>query len=349
MKRNIKRFSLITLLFTLLLAMSSMVVLSAFSKDETTLDDVVKMKTTAEPVNNFKEKPVSKKVVNKKESSKKEIAENKVKEKNKESKKNEKKEIVENDKKDEEENKNKERIKEEEHNGKYTSTTDLNVRSQPSLHAEIIESISPSQKAVASKKANNDGVTWYKVKVNGIEGWASSAYLTSFEEYTKKVEEAKKQKEKQKKKNKASKEKSYQPNTFYFNGKAVPYKNGGRKNGQAVIDSHGGTKYASTWGGAEVFDGNDGLNTHFIGHNPGPFNGVWTADEFIVTDSSGEPFRYKVTRRFKLEDGTVHFGVDTTEGWSGVVNPHKGDMITVQTCLTNHDTLNWIIEAERVN
>src|SRR5690625_4271057 len=105
MKRNIKRFSLITLLFTLLLAMSSMVVLSAFSKDETTLDDVVKMKTTAEPVNNFKEKPVSKKVVNKKESSKKEIAENKVKEKNKESKKNEKKEIVENDKKEEEENK----------------------------------------------------------------------------------------------------------------------------------------------------------------------------------------------------------------------------------------------------
>src|SRR5690625_4180943 len=213
MKRNIKRFSLITLLFTLLLAMSSMVVLSAFSKDETTLDDVVKMKTTAEPVNNFKEKPVSKKVVNKKESSKKEIAENKVKEKNKEktknkikkknkeSKKNEKKEIVENDKKNEEENKNKERIKEEEHNGEYTSTTDLNVRSQPSLHAEIIESISPSQKAVASKKANNDGVTWYKVKVNGIEGWASSAYLTSFEEYTKKVEEAKKQKEKQKKKN----------------------------------------------------------------------------------------------------------------------------------------------------
>jgi len=141
-------------------------------------------------------------------------------------------------------------------------------------------------------------------------------------------------------------ESSYDPMTINFNGKSVPLKNGGVANGQAIIDSG---PYASTWGGAETFSGTDGLNTHIIGHNPGPFAGIWTANEIVVVDEKGTPFTYQVTDRFKLRDGKVQMGTDKTEGWEGVVNPNRGEMISVQTCVTGSDTMNWIIEAHIVN
>lgn len=147
--------------------------------------------------------------------------------------------------------------------------------------------------------------------------------------------------------NQAPAKSNYAPMTVYFNGKAVPYKNGGMKNGQAVIDSHGGNKYASTWGGAEVFSGTDGLNTHIIGHNPGPFNGIWNAKEITVTDANGTPYTYVVTNVYKLADGSFTVGAyDRYDGWHGVVNPYKGEMITVQTCVANSGNMNYIIEAK---
>lgn len=136
---------------------------------------------------------------------------------------------------------------------------------------------------------------------------------------------------------------TYAPMTVYFNGKAVSYKNGGLKNGQAVIDSG---PFASTWGGAEVFSGTDGKNTHIIGHNPGPFAGIWNAKEIIVTDGSGTPFTYVVQEVYKLADASFTIDHTSYEGWNRVINPNKGEMITIQTCVAATGNMNYIMEAK---
>src|SRR5690606_1316534 len=59
---------------------------------------------------------------------------------------------------------------------------------------------------------------------------------------------------------------SYDAYKMYIGGKAITYKNGGQSSGQSIIDSN--SNLISTWGGAGTFSGTDGMNTHFIGHNP---------------------------------------------------------------------------------
>lgn len=134
---------------------------------------------------------------------------------------------------------------------------------------------------------------------------------------------------------------TYQPSTIYFNGVAVPYKNGGKEKGQAIID---GGVYASTWGGTKVFNANDGMNTHFIGHNPGVFSGIWNAKSFIITDENGSPYTYIVTSVYKVNKRAI--GVDDgVDYWDRITGTGGGERVTFQTCVSVGGSTNWIIEA----
>lgn len=133
------------------------------------------------------------------------------------------------------------------------------------------------------------------------------------------------------------------PMTLTLAGTVIPYQNGGA-NGQAVIDSDVyGT--ASTFGGATVQSGNDGLNTHFIGHNPGIFSAIFNlvyGDQIVVTDANGIETTYTVSQivevddyGYGLQDGADYYDVITGTG--------GGERITLQGCIT--DTTNLIVIA----
>src|SRR5699024_295005 len=79
-----------------------------------------------------------------------------------------------------EDKKKKEKVVTEPLTGNYMSTVKLNIRIKPGLSEESIGVLLPHQKAVASEKANVDGITWYKVKARNKEGWASANYLTYY-------------------------------------------------------------------------------------------------------------------------------------------------------------------------
>ena len=133
------------------------------------------------------------------------------------------------------------------------------------------------------------------------------------------------------------------PMTLTLAGTVIPYQNGGA-NGQAVIDSDVyGT--ASTFGGATVQSGTDGLNTHFIGHNPGIFSAIFnlaSGDPIVVTDAAGAATTYTVSQivevddyGYGLQDGADYYDVITGTG--------GGERITLQGCIT--DTTNLIVIA----
>ncbi len=140
---------------------------------------------------------------------------------------------------------------------------------------------------------------------------------------------------------KATSSSRYAPMTLYFNGKSVTYANGGKGSGQSIIDS---SRKASTWGGVAVFSGTDGMNTHFIGHNPGNFTGIQNAKSFIITDKNGTPYTYHVTKVYKVNDSAVGIN-DGVNHWSRITGTGGGERVTFQTCY--NDDINWIVEASR--
>lgn len=134
----------------------------------------------------------------------------------------------------------------------------------------------------------------------------------------------------------------YKPMHLYFNKKAISYKNGGVDLGQQIIDS--GWR-ASTWGGASVFSGTDELNTHFIAHNPGPFQGIQNAKRFVITDFVGNIFEYETTRVYKVNVHAIGIS-DGKNYWERITGTSGGERVTFQACYNS--TINWIIEAKLV-
>ena len=54
--------------------------------------------------------------------------------------------------------------------------------------------------------------------------------------------------------------------------------------------------------GSRFFSGDDGKNTHFIGHNPGLFAGVWQSNKYYVADSLGVIHKYINTKVYKVNE-----------------------------------------------
>lgn len=137
---------------------------------------------------------------------------------------------------------------------------------------------------------------------------------------------------------------AYQPNSLYIAGAQIPYQNGGQGAGQAIIDNNPyGT--ASTWGGAPIQAGNDGQNTHIIGHTPGLFSvlfSVGIGSTVVVTDSAGVPTTYVVNNILHLDDSGFELGTGA-DYWDVTVGTGGGERITLQTCIS--DTENLIVLA----
>lgn len=137
-----------------------------------------------------------------------------------------------------------------------------------------------------------------------------------------------------------------QPNILVINGITIPYQNGGQGSGQSVIDSDPSGS-ASTWGGIPIQSGDDGLNTHFIGHNPGIFSvlfNVGLGQTISVNDTNGKTTNYYVNNILHLDD----FGKDLTTGvdyWDQTIGPTGGERITLQTCIS--DTENLMVLASK--
>lgn len=133
-----------------------------------------------------------------------------------------------------------------------------------------------------------------------------------------------------------------QPFTLYFKDGSVSYQNGGKEHGQHIIDT---TKDASTWGAAEVYDGNDGFNTHFIGHIGVQFFDIQNEEWITVTDSLGVPTHYYVTDTYITDDRGLEI-LTRENRIEAVLEKGHEEKITLQTCIT--DDLNWIVEAKKV-
>lgn len=272
-------------------------------------------------------------------------------------------------------------VKTESISGNYMSTVELNIRKGHGLEYDSAGILKPSQKAVVSEKAVSGGITWYKVTVGNVTGWASNNYLVEYKEQPKKeVSSNKKNKEttstsssssngdssssgknkssessrknsSNKKGNKSSSNqgssKKYAPNHIYYGGKTVPYQNVGNiesLNAQNVIDT---TNNAATFGGTATFSGTDGMNTHFVGHNGGrnQFGGMHEASTFIVTDSSGRGFQYVKTDRYIVDTwGMVDGNKSGVDKWQRIVGTGGGERITLQS--TYNHPLKWIVEAK---
>ncbi|GEN45585.1 SH3 domain-containing protein [Alkalibacillus haloalkaliphilus] len=242
----------------------------------------------------------------------------------------------------------------EPHHSAYMSEISLNLRKGPSTDYEVEAILSPYEKVTAKAQALLNDQLWYLIEFDEQKLWASSAHLTPYEEPQQTNDNEQNNSERDQteeqsdnndtsnnKEANQSNEAQYEPNTIYFHDQAVSYKNGGQANGQQIIDSG---PFASTWGGAETFSGTDGINTHFIGHNPGVFNNIWTANEFVITDSDGNAFRYTVDHVYQVDDHAI--GIDDGENyWNRITGTGGGERVTFQACLTEDDTINWIIEA----
>lgn len=244
------------------------------------------------------------------------------------------------------------------HDQTFTVNTDANVRDYPDVNdGKSISVLSQGKEVKAFEKTDVNGTTWYHIQFENNKGWMSGVVLTDSAIYKKQQEELKKKQEQErveqqkkaeqqevastKQSSEVQSKPKYNPNTLYFNGKAVPYKAGGEAKGQAIIDSHGGYKYASTWGDIVSFNGTDNLNTNFIGHNPGVFAGIENAKQITVTDGNGTPFTYKLQEIVKAHK-------DTYVDQSGVYQRDRlfgkgsSERITVQTCVLGEHN-NWLM------
>lgn len=135
----------------------------------------------------------------------------------------------------------------------------------------------------------------------------------------------------------------FHPLTMYIGNQAISYENGGMSFGQSIIDSD--ANRVSTWGGAEIQNGEDGLSTHFIGHNPGIFSILFTVgvgEEIMVTDEAGLPTSYIVMASWEVDNQAIDLstGEDT---WEMITGANNGEAITLQTCID--DDTNLILYA----
>lgn len=135
---------------------------------------------------------------------------------------------------------------------------------------------------------------------------------------------------------------SYAPMTIYIGGSAIPYQNGGQGSGQSIIDN---APVASTWGGAAVQSGSDGLNTHIIGHNPGVFSALFNVgigSRVTITDGNGTPTNYIINRIYEVNDNAIGVS-DGVDYWNQMIGTGGGERVTFQTCENDH--VNWVYEA----
>lgn len=129
-----------------------------------------------------------------------------------------------------------------------------------------------------------------------------------------------------------------------INGQAISYTNAGQGSGQAIIDAN--PNQVATWGGAVVQSGNDGANTHFIGHNPGIFNVLFslgTGATIEVSDSANNVTTYTVSQIVTVDDSG--FATDGTDYWDQITGSGGGERITLQTCI--NDDYNLIVFANK--
>lgn len=132
----------------------------------------------------------------------------------------------------------------------------------------------------------------------------------------------------------------YAPMTLTMNGTVIPYQNGGQESGQSIIDANP-NGVASTWGGAPVQSGEDGLNTHFIGHNPGIFSAMFSLNigsELVVTDATGTATTYTVQSLLQLDDYGNEVGTGTNY-FDFVTGTGGGERISLQSCINNDTNL----------
>ncbi|MEO1771985.1 class F sortase [Candidatus Enterococcus ferrettii] len=129
-----------------------------------------------------------------------------------------------------------------------------------------------------------------------------------------------------------------QPNMLQIAGSYISYSNAGQGSGQAVIDADHST--AATWGGSPVQSGNDGMNTHIIGHNPGAFNALFSlgvGSTIEVSDASGQISTYTVQNIVTVDDSA--YGVDGTDYWDQITGTGGGERLTLQTCINDYQNL----------
>lgn len=128
--------------------------------------------------------------------------------------------------------------------------------------------------------------------------------------------------------------------TLNILGNVINYQNGGMGSGQSIIDGNP-SGIASTWGGSSVQSGTDGMNTHFIGHNPGVFNVLFSlapGNAISITDANGATTVYTVRTILTLDD----YGMETSTGedyYDFVTGSGGGERVTFQTCITNSTNL----------
>ena len=133
----------------------------------------------------------------------------------------------------------------------------------------------------------------------------------------------------------------YEPMTINMLGATLYYQNGGMGSGQAIIDSG---YIASTWGGASVQSGGDGMNSHIIGHNPGVFAIMFSATigtNIVVTDAVGTPTTYVVSSVYQTDD----LGI-TSSGqyfYDDITGTGGGERVTFQACV--NDDINLVVVA----
>lgn len=124
-----------------------------------------------------------------------------------------------------------------------------------------------------------------------------------------------------------------QSNTLSFSGVTIPYQNAGEATGQSIINND--RNMVATFGGAAYQSADDGVNTHFIGHNPGIFSHLFSlviGDKVVVTDANGNPSTYLVSSILQVDDyGT---NIATNENWVDyILDPGSEERITLQTCI----------------
>lgn len=135
-----------------------------------------------------------------------------------------------------------------------------------------------------------------------------------------------------------------QANQLKIGGQMISYLNAGQGNGQAIIDAN--PNLVATWGGASVQSGNDGANTHFIGHNPGIFNvlfSVGVGETIDISDSSNYLTTYTVSQIVTVNDSGV--AADGTDYWDQITGSGGGERISLQTCI--NDDYNLIVFASK--
>jgi sortase (surface protein transpeptidase) len=121
---------------------------------------------------------------------------------------------------------------------------------------------------------------------------------------------------------------------LYINGRGIPYIQGNMSMAAAPANM------AATWGGQTLYSNSSGQNTHFIGHNPGVFSGLFSlgiGSQITVTDGAGAARTYTVRRIAQVNDHAV-----TSSGedlWGLITGTGGGQRITLQTCITNTENL----------